>query len=86
MYRDFAVVNKDIKFPIDKQLSLDGKPKEQMTDVKVMLNGIQISFGPQKGQRDGFYADYADTPAFAVSYDGAAAGSVFLKPATIRLL
>lgn len=75
---DFIPIYKDIKFPIDKQISIKGKGKEIINDIRVTLNGIQICFGPQDSKDANFYADYADAPSFEISYDQTA-GDFSLK-------
>jgi hypothetical protein len=66
---DFIPIYKDIKFPIDKQISLKGKGKEEINDIRVTVNGLQFCFGPQNSSDANFYADYVDCPATDISYD-----------------
>lgn len=65
----FIPIYKEIKFPVDKQISLKGKGKEEITDIRVTLNGLQVCFGPQRGSETGFVADYVDCPSTDISYD-----------------
>jgi len=66
---EFTSIDKEIKFPIDKSLSLNGKEKEVLTDIRVTVNGFQVCFGPQKGSEVEFMADYVDCPSTSLSYD-----------------
>lgn len=66
---DFNPTYKDIKFPINKQISLKGKRKEVITDIRITVNGLQACFGPQGGTEESFNADYVDIPATDISYD-----------------
>jgi PBP1b-binding outer membrane lipoprotein LpoB len=66
---DFIPTFKNIKFPINKQISLKGKGKEEITDIRVTVNGLQVCFGPQSGSDASFNADYVDIPTTDISYD-----------------
>lgn|GEM_PF-3038712 len=65
----FIPINKEIKFPIDKQIALMGKKKEEITDIRVTVNGLQICFGPQDSKDVFFYADYTDIPTMDIFFD-----------------
>lgn len=66
---DFIPTFIDIKFPINKQISLQGKGKEEITDIRVTVNGLQVCFGPQSGSDVSFNVDYVDIPTTDISYD-----------------
>ena len=68
--KDFVAVYNDIKFPINTQLTLRGKNvKEEVTDIKVTVNGIQVCFGPQNSDDINYSAAYVDCPVTDISYD-----------------
>lgn len=75
---DFVPTYKDIKFPVDKQISLKGKGKEVINDIRVTLNGLQICFGPQDSKDINFYAGSTDNPSMDISYNKTA-GEFSLK-------
>jgi len=65
----FIPIYKKIKFPIEKQISLKGKKKEEITDLRVTVNGLQVSFAPQDSKDVTFYADYIDIPTMDIFFD-----------------
>lgn len=76
---DFIPYYKDVKLPIAKQISLRGKnTKEEITDIRVTVNGLQVCFGPQSSDDMNFGAAYVDCPGTDISYDKAS-GEFTLK-------
>ena len=66
---DFISNYKDIKLPIAEQISLGGKGKEEVIDIRVSVNGLQVCFGPQSSDDALFGAAYVDSPSTDISYD-----------------
>jgi hypothetical protein len=66
---DFFAVYRDYKLPVDKKLSLKGKQKVQISDIRVTVNGLQVCFGPQIPDDPGFYADYTDAPSMDMFFN-----------------
>lgn len=70
---DFIQLKKDIRLPIDEHITLHGKAKEEIVDIKVSENGLQIFFGPQSSNDVNFGAYYLDSPETNISYNRAGA-------------
>lgn len=68
---DFMPYLEDVKLPVTQQISLNGKPnvKQEITDIRVTVNGLQICFGPQDSEDILYIADYVDCPPTSISYD-----------------
>lgn len=75
---DFIPTYKNVVFPINKQISLKGKDKEEIKDILITVNGLQVCFGPQSGNNESFNADYLDIPTTDISYNETA-GEFSLK-------
>lgn len=66
---DFIPTYKEVRFPLNKQISLKGKEKEEISDIRVTVNGLQVCFSSQSGSEDMFHADYLDIPTTDISYN-----------------
>lgn len=55
--------------PIHEGAELGRGSHEVIEDVKVTIQGIEISFGPMEGHEMMFYADFSDIPVTRTSYD-----------------
>lgn len=75
---DFIPTYKYVAFPINKQISLKGKDKEEIKDILITVNGLQVCFGPQSGNNESFNADYLDIPTTDIAYNETA-GEFSLK-------
>jgi hypothetical protein len=53
---------------VDEETEFGRRSHILILDVKVTVQGIEISFGPMKGHEDMFYADFVDIPVTKTSY------------------
>lgn len=55
--------------PLHEKAELGSKSNTIVKDVKVTLQGIEISFGPMEGHEGMFYAAFSDIPVTRTAYD-----------------
>jgi hypothetical protein len=54
---------------INEETEFGRRSNIMILDVKVTIQGIEISFGPMKGYEDTFYADFSDIPVTKTAYN-----------------
>ncbi|WP_202711314.1 hypothetical protein [Sporosalibacterium faouarense] len=66
---DFTMNRKKAYFNLNESVEFGAKGKENITDIRMTLEGIQVLFGPMEGYELNFYAGDTMLPHIEISYN-----------------
>lgn len=65
----FACGQEEAYFPVTTPVEFGSKPDEALAAILYTLDGLEIAFGPERGQEGGFMADYTSIPPVKTGFD-----------------